>query len=541
VKIRPIKVDLQQQDWKTLLKTALPDRGQYEYDGQSLSYIQVVGRFLGSPLEEEEYFEFLYELVYESNIPIHVLNRELDKTIENEKFQAIQKIMNIHNEEKGLSINRFVAFMEGLELLPLKDQEDFYPHFRAVYTDLLRLFQERHENLLHPDFRRVVVDIIKWSWNHINKWMKGLHLANEVPKILWYGNASKSEGYFLAFLIQLGFDVVIFHPEGKDVLGELNIGEIAPVYPFPSTMPLAPFPETKPIRKSTVARKASAEMERVLHSDDSLLYRPWQFRSYYPHSITLKTTYDEIFLIMKEKAFIRPGFKAHKPMVQIPCLFAKASGITADKKEYWGRIHELAEGDLAVVFTSFPFTPLIKGNQLYHYQNALTEGKLDPEKMVRGNWWRYKQLPEGLQLGLASSVSRYVDKPSLKALEYETDEQLKLYLFTQAMDIPQEILRLMQQFDYSQEVPRVLLYNDEKSGEFSRSDAALLLLLKEFGIDVVLFNPTGQNDMELYIDPSLFDVHWLEEISFNETYQHQSSIIQKQGSKLKKLFSKFLS
>ncbi|MGV3466351.1 MAG: YceG family protein, partial [Heyndrickxia sp.] len=102
--IHPIKVDLEQQDWKELLSFPLSERGQYVNTDDQVNYIQVTGKILGCPLDEEEYLEFLYSLVHESDIPIHHLDKELDKSISNDMFQSIQRIMNIHHDQKGLSI-----------------------------------------------------------------------------------------------------------------------------------------------------------------------------------------------------------------------------------------------------------------------------------------------------------------------------------------------------------------------------------------------------------------------------------------------------
>jgi len=534
VNIHPIKVDLEQQDWKNLLGLPLAERGQYVNADDQVKYIQVTGKILGCPLDEEEYLEFLYSLVHESNVPIHHLDKELDKSISNEVFQSIQRIMNIHHDQKGLSINRFVAFMEGERLLPLKDKGEWYRHYRAAYIELLQIFQSNHPDLLHPDFRRLIVDTVKWSWNHIHPWVKEMDMEKEVPRILWFGNATKSQSYFLYFLIVLGFDVLIIHPEGKDVLVDFKDDTISK-FKYPSTKPLMPYPQEKPVRKSTVAKKASQEMERVLHSDNSLLYKPWQFRSYKPKSITLKTTYDEIFLIMREKAFIRPSFEVKNETVYIPSIFAKVLGISLNQKEYWSRIQEITDFDLLSLYTRFPIAKEVKGNPLYHYQNALTDGKLDPMKMLKANWWRYKQMPDGLQLGLASAISRYVDKALLNKLDHETEEQLKLYMFSAVLELPETIIKLLQQFDYSQTVPRIVIYNNGNCGQLARSDAALLLLLNEVGIDILLYNPTGQNDIELFIDSSLFDAHWLEEVSFNEDFEKHRN---KPGILIKKFIHK---
>ena len=55
-----------------------------------------------------------------------------------------------------------------------------------------------------------------------------------------------------------------------------------------SRISLEPFPDRRRERVATVAYQASKEIEQVLHHDNSLLYKPWQFRSYTPVARTLK-------------------------------------------------------------------------------------------------------------------------------------------------------------------------------------------------------------------------------------------------------------
>ena len=100
-----------------------------------------------------------------------------------------------------------------------------------------------------------------------------------------------------------------------------------------------PFPTEKRSRKSTVAYRASREIETILNQDGSHFYKPWQLRDYTPSSVTLKTTYDELFLLAKEKALIRPDFAVNKGKVKVPSVFAKIQGISRNRKEYWERMH----------------------------------------------------------------------------------------------------------------------------------------------------------------------------------------------------------
>ncbi|WP_342047051.1 YceG family protein [Bacillus sp. OTU530] len=521
--IQPEVINLNELDWLHILNKPPALRGGYNNTEEQLKFQQVAGRLLGTHIDEDEYFEFLYDLLDNSEIPVLLLNKELNKFIPNERFQSLQRILLINNEEKGLSVNRLIAFLEGECLIPKTQVPFLDTHLRNKLKDVLNHFRQTHKDgFLHVDFRRILVDIVKWMFNHLEEWAKTI--PDNMPRLIWYGNASKSEMYFLYYLILIGFDVLLFHPSGEDILLQIDgKGVLTPIYRYPSTISLIPLPEVRPVRKGTVAYRASKEMERILHTEDSLLYKPWQFRSYVPKAVTLKTTYDEIFLLWKEKAFIRPGFQASGNVIQIPNLFAKVAGVSENKRQYWNKVQEISSHELSLTIRSFPIANPVSGNNHYHYQNALgADGTLDPEKIINGNWWRYKDLPSGLQKGLAAAISRYCAIPKLKIMLHEDLYRLQLYLFNQSMNIPTTFLELLQKFDYSQDVPKVILLTTPQSGSLNRTDAALLLLLNEFGLDIVIFNPSGRNDIENYIEEKHLDTHWLEKISLEDEFKEPS-------------------
>jgi hypothetical protein len=503
------------EQWKEVLSTPLPKREKYSIDNQTLYFSQFIGQILGTSEYEDEYYNELYNLAHDEEIKLIVLSEQLDKTISNERFQAIQQVLLINQKEKGLSVNRFVAFLDGV--IPKNKNPIMHRHLRLKFIDILKEFEKHHANGFNDkDFRRVLVDLIKWSWNHLDQWLSSGSVETEMPRVLWYGGASKSEVYFLYYLQLVGCDLILYHPSKKDIFKEFGL-EISKslVYTASYQNDPASFPKERKKRSSTVAFKATRQMEQVLHHDNSHIYKPWQFRDYIPMSITLKTTYDEIFLLSREKAFIRPNFYSEDRIVHIPSLFAKVAGVTKNRNEYWSRIHELIRDDYALLIKQFPFTEEIKVNFYYHYQHAVNdEGVLDPAKLIESNWWQYSYLPSGLQLGLAEAISRLCAKPHLLKRNGEKQEDVQLYLLQQASKIPKNFIELLQKFDYSQEVPRVILYNNETNGILSRSDAALMLLLNEMGMDLILYHPAGHNDIEKYIAEDKFDVHLLEEMCF---------------------------
>ncbi|MEE4535403.1 YceG family protein [Bacillus velezensis] len=530
------KAEPENGDWETFLMRPLPERPGYEREN-GLAFTRLAVRILGTPYDETEYYNKLFELSSHENI--HVLSETLDKTIAPETFQALQHIHSVNQKEKGLSVSRFVAFLDGGRLLAKHADPLMHRRLRTAFMTLLETFADRHENgLNHPDFRRVLLDVSKFSLNHLNPWLEQADIEREMPKVVWYGDATKSQLYFLYYIMLIGCDVLLFHPAAEDPFSLIDPDEeLSFVIKLPATGGLEPFPKEKPDRTSTTAYRSTKEIEHVLNHEESMMYKPWQFRDHTPQSVTLKTTYDELFLIAKERAFIRPQFKADRERVAVPNLFAKVMGVSKDTKEYWNRLHTAADYQETHMIRSFPFTEELKANYQYHYSQVLNEeGAIDADRLKRSNIWQYKHLPSGVQSAIANVISDMCRNPGLKALPGEQARDAAIYLFRQATNLPASLLQLIQTFDYAQTVPKLVLYHTEQNGELTRSDAAALLFLNKFGVDIILYNPPGHQDIEHYIEESQFDVHWLKDMVFRQEYKEPSlvrklfrTITQKQG------------
>lgn len=516
-------VSLSYENWLSLLNKPLNERPEFSLENGTITIGQVLGKFLGIPFDTDEYYNQLLDYVSLPELNLHLLSEEsLDKSINNTHFQSIQKVLNINYEQK-LSINRFTAFLDGEKLLLKSDIPVIHRKIReAMIVTLEKYSSHEKDGLKNPDFRRILVDLVKWSINHLQPVLENADPQRSMPKFLWYGDFKKSHQYFLFYLIKLGCDLVIFHPEGKDILADL-ITEPVFTHRFQNKQLAETFPKEKRNRKTTVAYRASREIETILNQEGSGLYKPWQLRDYTPSSITLKTTYDELFILCKEIAMIRPDFEVGNGQVKIPSLFAKIQGVSKNRKEYWDRLQALTKFEHSLLIRHLPFTVANSSDYRFHYRNALgSDGLLNPEKIMQSHYWPYSLLPSGLQKGIATAIRRICEKPALRPLPMESSEEVKIYLFSQAMFMPKNITQLLEKFDYSQHVPKLIIYNNELTGMLSRSDAALLLLLNHFGIDIIIYNPPGHNDIENYLNESLFDKHWLDEVVFELEYKEPS-------------------
>ena len=519
------RISLSFENWLALLKMPLNERPEFSMENGIVTIGQVAGSFLGIPFDSDEYYNQLFDYVHDPEMNLHLLSDDsLDKTINNTLFQSIQKVININQEQK-LSINRFAAFLDGEQLIAKSHIPVIHRKLREAMIEPLEHFaSHERDGIKSSDLRRVLVDLVKWSFNHLKPLLENSNPEKELPKFLWYGDAKKSHQYFILYLLNFGCDIIIFHPEGKNVLTDIRVEDLF-THRYPTTQEIEPFPMEKRERKTTVAYRASREIETVLNHEGSGLYKPWQLRDYIPSAITLRTTYDELFILGKEIAMIRPDFEVSNGMVRIPAIFGKVQGVSKNRKEYWERINALSELDNSLLIRQLPITVPSTNDFRFHYRNALgRDGFLNPEAMMASHYWPYTFLSSGLQKGIAGAIRKICEKLRLKPLPQEGMEEVRIYLFTQAMFLPKNVIQMLERFDYSQAVPKLIIFNNERTGKLSRSDAVLLLLLNQFGVDLVIYNPSGHNDIENFLDSSLFDTHWLEEVVFDLEYKEPSKL-----------------
>lgn len=502
-------------NWISEFQQPITQRENYKWTNEVLHYKQVVVKIMGIPYDETNYYRQLYDLSQLSMITI--LSEVLDKTIPPKRFQALQKMYQLVQAQPQLSLNRFVAFLDAEYLLP-RYQNEWQRELRVQFIKILQQFEQEHgERYTHPDFRRVMLDMIKWIWNHLDQWLKENDMIHNIPKIVWFGAMNKSQQYFLQYCVNCGFDIAILQPTGMPLF--FDIANTI-VYPMQATE--ASFPKELPSQQMTIAYGAQKEITQLLQGRNDGYFAPWALRELLVQGITLRTTYDEALLLWQDRAMLRPGFEVEKDHVKVPVLFAKISGVLNDELTYWQQVHQIVDHDNVVLIKKFPLQKENIVNNQYHYRQALQRDKtLNVTKMLKSNWWQYAQLHEGMQYAIATAICKVCHKPRLKRQQGETEEDLILYMFSQMMNLPEAIMVELQRYDYAQEIPKVVLYHNDTTTSLTRADVVTLLLLNELGVDIILFNPTGQNDIERYLETTYFDHHLLDDMRFNYEYQSQ--------------------
>ena len=94
-----------------------------------------------------------------------------------------------------------------------------------------------------------------------------------------------------------------------------------------------------------------------------------------------------------------------------------------------------------------------------------------------------------------------------------------------------ELVRLIQNFDFTREIPKVVSVDvDEKM--FSLNNCIVLAFLNLVGFDIAIFTPTGYKNIEQHIRADCFDTLIAGEYEFNLTVPR----LQRSDSILGRLF-----
>lgn len=416
---------------------------------------------------------------------------------------------------------------------------------RKTFVDSVNLFAEKSNKSntsivlnfslkLATWFNRYLPKLLTRSNRNKKSSMGGLDYEHN-PKILFYGAIKLHEIYMLNAFHKIGCDVLFIHSDsdGDEPFRKFDDDEsMTQVMINNNYLPLKSFPEgERLVRKSTIAYKASKEIEEVIYNEEVGLFKPWQFESYSTHPITLKTTFDELIILWTEPAKLRPEFKVQNKKVYVPNIFAKVNGVCEDLNSYWLDLKVLSSASNTRLLEDVPFTKIIYTKQeLYQTGYLLNEqGLFDEMKVVESPFYRFGYLKGHLQHFLIVKINELITSGMFLAT---IDKKFKLKIIMTILTMDDSLIKLIEVFDYPQEVPKVIVYDNEKA-TFSENDAILLAYFNLIGLDVIIFTPTNYKTIEQQIKPSLFDVHQLPFVKFDLPLPSLNSIsappVQKPG------------
>ena len=458
-----------------------------------------------------------------------LIDKGLDKFIDNGFIQRINKHWNTA-ERSGLSSARVIveSTLKNDIISPINSVKDQLIRDKLII--LLDIFMRNQSNM--NIVKNFYIKFLYWIQKYAVKLLQAYEYGNTNPKVLFYGDIQRDEIYFLIFLSILGCDVVYFHSNEGNKFSEVeSINVYSNLIEYPYRESLKPFPkEPKVLRRETVAYRASQEIDRVLHTEDSGVYRPWQFEDYTLVARTLKTTYEELFILWKEEARFREGFKAEDGRIYIPNIFAKISGTTVDINEYWNGFNKLVDKEeTTILVEKIPFN----NKRGFAVSQGIfnIDGSLNKEKVKNIREYRYGYLRTPVQDLILDKIDELISSVDMFTFPITREFQTKA-IYT-ILGLEKKYLDLLQKFDYPLQIPKLVIFSGNES-TFSDEDIIIIGFLHLVGFDIVILTPTGYNNIENGIDKYYYDIHKLEDFKF-DLNPEKNNTAEKQGP-LKKGF-----
>lgn len=374
--------------------------------------------------------------------------------------------------------------------------KDMVPYGKTAFIQTL----EQEKEMPLPKFTNLAVELVCMMNRYLNLLYENAGSSQKTRKaILFYGEIkTQTERIFLEMMARMPMDVVLVNPEGNRGIIIKNSLFFAKIYE--NTLSREKFPtDIKDVRFQTVAFSAERELDSMLYQDTGI-YRDRQFTKAIP--VTLANTYDEIQILWDEDAKFRPNFQIYENKVAVPVLFAKVSGVpNSDVNRYWDNVAKLYQDDIYII-RDFPYlnhgynTWKQKSNQL------MVNNRIQYQRIKEHPENPFRLIKESVQDYMLEKLQELVDS---KVIEDDGKNELNRLILETVMGMDKTLIRMMQQFDFTKRIPKVLALQTKESAP-CLEDAILMAYLNLLGFDIVIYVPTGYNSVETY-----YTKHVLEE------------------------------
>lgn len=342
------------------------------------------------------------------------------------------------------------------------------------------------------------VYLVCWFNRYFRTLFEG-YSAGKLPVLFYFGICHTAfEALFLRFLARLPLDILEIYPEQTEAccLSDKLLFERV----YPETLHLEHFPESADaVSYRTAAYHAEQELTETLYQDSGL-YRAHQYQK--AAAVSLQTMCEEVYILWDKEAVYRPGFEVIDDTVLVPVLTAKVSGVkNRDTGAYWSQVKRMIDAD-TICITRLPYMQPVDESRL-NPVSFIKNKKLQREALKNSPAYPYGLLRPEVQDFLLDKVQLLLDSGLIRGT---FSQGMEYKILSVAMNLPKEIVRILQKADFTQAVPKVLV---AATGETSCSleDSILFALLHNVCFDVVLFVPTGYQIIEKYYTEPLFTEH----------------------------------
>jgi len=366
------------------------------------------------------------------------------------------------------------------------------------------------------------ITVLCWIMRYIPK------LKGDSVFIYWGSARNENEALFLKVLANAGIDVIIITPNAnaESVLKDKSLSEKV----FDISGENKGFPKNpQDVSFSTGAYNASRDLDGILYSDDTGLYRTNQLIS--AAAVALKTTYDEIGILWNQENRYRPNFSSFGDNATLPVIFAKISGVPDSRSEYFSMMNKLTEH--TVITGRLPYISQVDPNPIrQHAAEFYRNRKLQRRKIFASPDYKYGFIRKEMQEFILDKLDELIESEIIEGTHIRGTEYT---VISTCLNLEKPVIQALQGYDFAKQAPKAVFISLDETMP-SIEDAILVLFLHKLGFDVAVIVPTGYQSVEKYYTRDILINHNAGGFVYNMKMTDYSE--RKQFSFIDKLFRK---
>ena len=377
------------------------------------------------------------------------------------------------------------------------------------------------ENFFNDNVRNnFITKLIVWTYTYA----KNIKYDSSInPKCIYYGNIERHEIYFLIMLYKMGYDVIYINPLKEEFWSEIEEDRLSECIKSMGILSIESFSERASKGKAidnfeTITKQIQREVEEQLFSRTGV-FKPWQFRKGYTKSVLLDTVLEDIYIYWNEPCKLRSGFKVEGDTVRVPCFFKKIDGMYKDEFEYQKLVKYCTSSSNTLVFNGIYFSEDVKfTDDMYQIMFCqLSDGTFDMEEIKKLSIYKFSKYSEEVQNFMLRKFNETILDDKLYAFNLNREDMLQLLVLV--LHINEEIIRLVDNFDFTNNIPKIVIFlnNEDK---LSNNMLLLLGYIHKMGFDIVIFNPSGFFNTNEIIKSDRINSIRLQQMKYNTEYRN---------------------
>lgn len=379
----------------------------------------------------------------------------------------------------------------------------------------------KKENFFNESTRNnFILKLIVWAYLYLKQIE---YENNKTPKCFYYGDITRHEIYFLILLHKMNFDVIYVNPLREQYWEEIDEDKLSIIHKNSQILPI----DTLESRINagqiiTNCESITLQLERDIETQlftNTGVYRPWQFRDGTTTSIFLNSTIIDLEQNWCEPSRVRQGFKVVDKNVSVPVFFQQIDGVYRNLSEYKKLLSKCTESPITLFLDNRQISLI---NKTYNQDDKfkltfylLNDGTLNKEEIKKAEFYPLKKYKIEIQNIILDKINETLLDTRL--FNEELSKESKLNLIMLLLNINEKIIRLIDSFDFTEQVPKITIFLNKDEG---LDDETLYLLgfLHKIAFDIVIFNPSGLFGATNIIRPERINNIRLDEMKYDTTY-----------------------